>query len=145
MNTGTKGLDLIKAWEGLRLKAYKCTAGYWTIGYGSIKYSKTNTSVKEGDVITKEEAEQELKVDLITFEKIMDAAITVDLTQNQFDALVSFWFNTGGSNTLAKLINSKASKEIVYKWWTTHYITSNGKFTQGLVNRRKAEADLFFS
>lgn len=145
MITGSKGLELIKTWEGLRLKAYKCTAGYWTIGYGSIKYSKNNTSVKEGDVITKEEAEQELILDLKLFEKVVNAAITVELTQNQFDALVSFWFNTGGSATLAKLINSKSSKENIYKWWTTHYITSNGKPTPGLVNRRKAEANLYFS
>lgn len=145
MVTGTKGLELIKLWEGLRLKAYLCTAGYWTIGYGSIKYSNTNTPVKKGDIITKEQAEAELKVDLQSFEKIMDAAITIDLTQNQFDALVSFWFNTGGSNTLAKLINSKADKKDIYRWWTTHYITSNGKPTPGLVSRRKAEADLFFS
>ncbi|WP_072884258.1 lysozyme [Chryseobacterium takakiae] len=71
--------------------------------------------------------------------------IKTALTQNQFDALVSYTYNTGGSDTLFSLINKKANPEAIREWFTSRYITAGGKVLNGLIRRRKAEADLFFS
>ena len=70
--------------------------------------------------------------------------LKVPLKQNQFDALVSHTYNTGGSDTLFKLINQNAPADQIKKWFTTKYITGGGKRLQGLVNRRNAEANLYF-
>ena len=81
---------------------------------------------------------------LNTFENIVSRKINITLTQNQFDALVSHAYNTGGSATLFDLINAKKPKAEIYKWFTERYITAAGVSLQGLVIRRKTEADLYF-
>ena len=105
MNISQEGLSLIKKFEGCELEAYKCAAGVWTIGFGSIK------GVKQGDTITQEEADNLLLHEMDEYEGYINDAVNVDLNQNQFDALVSWVFNLGPSNlsssTLLTKINNK--------------------------------------
>ena len=104
MNIGNEGLNLIKHFEGCELQAYKCPAGVWTIGYGHIK------GVSEGMTITQEEAEQMLKDEMAEYEGYVNKLVTVELNQNQFDAMVSWVYNLGGGNlsasTLLKVLNA---------------------------------------
>lgn len=145
MNTSKNGINLIKKYEGCQLKAYQCPAKIWTIGFGNTFY-EDKTKVKKGDVITQLRADLLLSNLLPRFEDIVDSKIVVDLTQNQFDALVSHTWNTGGSETLFKLINSGAKEESIRSWFNTKYITGQGSKEPlpGLVKRRKEECDLYF-
>ena len=69
--------------------------------------------------------------------------IAAYLKQNEFDALVCHTYNTGGSNTLFKLVQMDADKDKIKSWWLEKYTTANGKKLQGLVNRRKKEWELY--
>ena len=95
MKTSQRGLDLIKEFEGLYLQAYRCPAGVLTIGYGHTSVAG-EPKVVAGMKITKQEAEDILRRDLAAVEADVGRLVKVPLTQNQFDALVSFQFNTGG-------------------------------------------------
>jgi len=139
MPTSPIGLALIKEFEGCSLKAYLCPAKKATIGYGNTFYTN-GSKVKMGDTITQEQADELLRQTLKGFESIISKRIKVPLNQNQFDALVSHTFNTGGSDTLFKLINEGKD---VKQWWTTRYIQADGVVQKGLIRRRKAEYDLF--
>ena len=142
MKTSQVGIDLIKSFEGCKLTAYKCSAGVNTIGFGNTYYTNGN-KVKLGDKITQDEANK-LFLDLLPkYEKTVLNAIKVPLTQNQFDALVSFCWNCGSSKTLFKMINEKFSEMNIVNWLCSHYIMGGGKVLNGLVRRRKAEAVLF--
>ena len=88
MRTSQKGINLIKEFEGCRLKAYKCPAGVWTISYGHTSNVRPNQS------ITREEAEKLLREDLRMYEHHVENTVK-GLNQNQFDALVSFTYNCG--------------------------------------------------
>jgi lysozyme len=156
MKTSKIGIDLIKFFEGLHdgdlkqigLQPKKCPAGIWTQGYGSAMREKNGNFLK-GNVmpnvtISETEAEYLLAKDLSVFENIVMRKVKVLLTQNKFDALVSYTYNTGGSDTLFKLINKNAPDEQIRKWIETKYITANGKQLPGLVARRKAESKLYF-
>lgn len=140
--TNAKGIKLIKEFEGLKLISYLCPSGVWTIGYGHTK------GVKPKETITIAEAEGLLQVDLIEFEKVVNAIVKVPLTSNQFSALVCFAYNIGTSafknSTLLKLLNNcqfaEASKQ--FDRWVKG---SNGSTLAGLVRRRKAEKQLFLS
>ena len=105
----SNGLEIIKKYEGCYLKAYKCPAGVWTIGYGH------TAGVKSGMSISKAEAEKLLKEDCEAFEKYVNSKsivpLTDELNQNQFDALVSFAFNVGPGN-LKKLCAGRTLSEI---------------------------------
>ena len=133
------GIDLIKRFEGCVLTAYQCPAGIWTIGYGH-----TRTAYK-GQKISLKTAEKLLKEDIKIFENGVNKAVSVSLTQNQFDALVSFSFNCGltalKNSTLLKKLNKKdyigAANE--FPRWNK----SNGKILTGLVRRREEEKALF--
>ena len=141
MKTSAQGIELIKRHEGLRLKAYKCPAGVWTIGYGHTR------GVREGFVITEEEATAFLKSDLKDAENTVNAALPA-INQNQFDALVSFVFNIGSGNFLKSTLLKKAKanpadatiQQELLKWRL-----AGGKVLPGLEKRRKDEADLYFS
>jgi lysozyme len=139
MKTSQKGIDLIKHFEGCELKAYKCPAGVWTIGYGHIK------GVQEGDVITEQQADEMLVEELNEYENYINTLVTVPLNQNQYDALVSWVYNLGSSNlnssTLLKVLNSgdyAGVPEQIMRW-----NKAGGKVLEGLTRRRQAEADLF--
>jgi len=144
MKASKKAISLIKKWEGCKLTSYKCSAGVWTIGFGNTFY-EDNTKVKEGDKISQDRAEKLLLNLLPKFENIVNKKISVHLEQNQFDALVSYTWNTGGSSTLFNLINNKATDIEIRNWFETKYITANGKLINGLVNRRKEECNLYFT
>jgi lysozyme len=142
MKISKKGLDLIKEYEGLELKAYKDSVGVLTIGYGS-----TGSHVKPGMTITAQEAEALLLKDVERFEEGVSAAVKVPLNQNQFDALVSFSFNLGlGSlqkSTLLRKLNAGdyAGAQAEFKRWNK----AGGIVLRGLVRRRASEALLFGS
>jgi lysozyme len=144
MTTGQKGIALIKMWESCRLTAYQCSAGKWTIGFGNTFY-EDGSKVKQGDKITKARSEELFKNLLPKFESIVNKKIKLSLNQNQFDALVSHTWNTGGSDTLFDLVNRKAKDSYIRDWFETKYITANGKVLKGLVSRRKEEANLYFA
>jgi lysozyme len=138
MKTSDNGLNLIKSCEGLYLKAYLCPAKVATIGYGSTR------DVKLGMVITVDQAIERLKADLAPVEAYLNKSGLV-LTQNQFDALVSFIFNLGegafDKSTLKKEIIEKDVEGIKRQWM--RWINAAGKPLKGLKIRRKLELDLF--
>ena len=94
-------------------------------------------------ITNENEAEWLLTKDLNVFENIVMRRVKVNLKQNQFDALVSHAYNTGGSDTLFKLINKKAPIKEIKTWWINKYITANGVKLKGLIERRKLEFNLF--
>jgi lysozyme len=139
MNISDKGLDLIKSFEGCRLKAYLDSVGVATIGYGHTK------GVQMGDVCTQAEADDYLKEDCADAEKCVNSAVSVPLTQHEFDALVSFVFNLGCGNfrkstLLRKLLDSDYDgAAIEFRKWDK----AGGQVLAGLTRRRDAEARLF--
>ena len=142
MNTSQNGIELIKQFEGCKLKSYKCPASVWTIGYGNTFYLD-GSKVLMGQKISQVEADMLLLKLLPKYEATVDRNIKVTVTQNQYDALVSFCWNCGSSQALFRLVNQKATDEVIYDWWINHYVTGGGKLLQGLINRRRKEADLF--
>ena len=108
--TATKGIDLIKEFEGCRLTAYKCPAGVWTIGFGHTG-TVDGKLIGKGMTITAAKATELLKKDLAEFEAAVNGCVTVPITQNMFDALVSFSFNVGAGalrrSTLLRKLNAK--------------------------------------
>lgn len=162
MRTGKEGLKLIKGFESLHdgdltqigLQPKMDPIGIWTEGYGRAMRDKKGNFIKGSankalayaniSIHSEAEASNALLQDLSSREHVVMQNIDIDLTQNQFDALVSYVYNTGGSSNLYKLINTNAGEAKIRTWFETKYITVGGKRLQGLVNRRKAEANLYF-
>lgn len=146
MKTSGEGLAHIKKWEGLRTKAYQDVAGIWTIGYGHTS-TAGGLKVTPGLVISEKQAEEVLRGDLGKFEKRVNDLVKVPLSQNQFDALVSFDFNTGalGKSTLLKKLNKGDYKSIPSELMKWNKATVNGKLVavKGLTNRRTDEVKLW--
>ena len=139
-------VNLVKKAEGLRLTAYLCPAGKYTVGYGSTFY-QDGTRVKKGDTILPSEADPLLQHTLEIFGGQVAANIRVQLNANQFGALVSLAFNIGITrfitSTILKKVNrdpSDKSIDFEFRRWNK----CNGRILPGLVNRRRAEADLYF-
>lgn len=145
MKTSQKGINLIVSFEGFSSSPYLDSAGIPTIGYGNTYYPGGKKVTMKDPAITREKGTELFSAVLPTYEKIVSNKVKVALTQNQYDALVSHTYNTGGSDTLFSLINKKAGEVEIRNWFTTKYITAGGKTLNGLIRRRKAEADLFFS
>jgi lysozyme len=151
MRTNALGVALIKRFEGLSVKAYKCPAGVWTIGHGH------TGDVKAGDVITAHQAEAILDVDLDTNERIVSQSVKVPLTENQFSALVSFVFNVGpgvpGKKDGFVFLKSGKPSSMLRKLNAADYGGAAAEFLSwkyaagrvlpGLVKRRAAERELF--
>ncbi len=139
MQTSDNGINLIKKFEGLKTKAYKCPAGIWTIGYGH------TAGVKSTDTCTIEQATNYLKTDVKTAENAIEKYVKVELNQNQFDALVSFIYNVGSvafrKSTMLKFINNSHFPLAAGQF--DLWIYSKGEKLEGLVTRRKAEKELF--
>ena len=136
MHINKEGLSLIKECEGLSLKAYKCPAGVWTIGYGH-----TGKDVKKGMVITEEKATELLKSDIARFEKQVATYNTIyNFTSNEFSALVSFAYNIGSITGLTKA-GTRTKQQIANKM--LEYCYANGKKLNGLYTRRQKERRLF--
>lgn len=135
----------IQQWEGLRLEAYQDGAGVWTIGYGH------TGGVKPGQVCTKAQADAWLRADLAESEYAVAHLVKVDLTDNQFGALVAFVFNVGVSafagSTLLRKLNAGDYAAVPGELAKWNKITVKGRkvASKGLSNRRAAEAGLWAS
>lgn len=146
MKVSNKGLELIKEFEGFSSVAYLCSAKKATIGYGNT-FWEDGTPVKIGDQISKERAETLLKHVVDGFSVAVEVDIKIEVTQNQFDALVSLAYNIGlgafKNSTLLRQLNRGnfvgASQEFL-RW-----DKSNGKPLPGLTRRREREKLLFES
>jgi len=161
MKTSQIGIDLIKHFESLHdgdlkqigLQPKMCPSGVWTEGWGNAIFYKgkllkgienKKLAYSLSKIKTKEQAGLALLAILPKYEKIVTDNIKIPLKQNQFDALVSHTYNTGGSDTLFWLINSKKPDKEIRTWFETKYITGGGIKLKGLIERRKAEAKLYF-
>ena len=139
MQINEEGLDLIRRYEGCKLKAYKCPAGVWTIGFG------TTTGVHEGMQITFMEADKLFRIDVQNVAEAVHKLLEITLTDQQFSAVVSLVYNIGigaftHSTMLIRLNENKLSEaaEQFLQWDKIH-----GMVSSGLLNRRMAERDLF--
>jgi lysozyme len=134
------GIAMTKSFEGLRLTAYQDVAGVWTIGYGHVA-----PNITAGMTITPAEADTLLRDDLAVAVACVNRAVTVPVSQPQFDALVDFCFNAGrGSflgSTLLRQVNQGnfAAAAAQFGLW----VHAGGQVVPGLVRRRQAEAQMF--
>jgi lysozyme len=142
-----KGISTIRKFEGLRLEAYKCPAGVWTIGYGST-FFENGSKVQNGDKITLDRADRLLFDIVMKFEISVRGLVKSKINDNQLGALTSFAFNVGVTNfrksTLLKKVNANPIDATIrneFMRWTK----AGGKVLKGLVTRREAEANLYFS
>lgn len=141
-----KGIKLVTHFEGKHNKSYLCPANVWTIGYGHTG-NVDGKPIKAGLIISDEKVIELLKEDMAEFEKAVSKLVKVPITQNQFDALVSFAFNVGSgalrTSTLLKILNSgewdNADIERQFLRWNK----GGGRVLAGLTRRRKAEAHLW--
>ena len=147
MKLNKTGYDLIKRFEGCKLTAYQDSVGVWTIGYGSTYYENMQ-KVKQGDKVSQQRANEIFEFVASRFARNVDDIITSKPTQNQFNAVVSLAYNIGLGNfqksTLLKKLNKnpndKTIKDEFMKW-----VNAGGRKLQGLVNRRKKEAEIYYS
>lgn len=144
MKTSKAGIAHIREFEGERLKSYRCSANVLTIGVGHTSAAGA-PEVCEGMTITAEESAAILARDLEKFERGVEKLVTIEVTQNQFDVLVSFAFNCGlgalQKSTLLKRVNEGKFDAVpaeLMKW-----TKAGGKEVAGLVRRRRAEAKLW--
>jgi GH24 family phage-related lysozyme (muramidase) len=150
MKTSESGVHLIKRFEGLHKKtdegdyrSYRCPAGRWTIGVGHIK------GVRSGMRATENECMAFLKQDLQVCEDAVENNVKVEVSQNQFDSLVSFVFNLGETNfrksTLLAKLNKNQFDDVPAEFLRWNKARVGGELTvlKGLTRRRTAEAALF--
>ena len=142
-----RGIPLIKQFEGLRLTSYLCPSGLATIGYGATFY-ENGSRVQLGERITIDRADRLLLMQVRLFEDEVRKSVRSALNPNQLGALTSFCFNIGGAafsrSTLARKANANPNDPTIrneFMRWTR----GGGKVLPGLVRRREAEANLYFS
>lgn len=150
MTISQNGLDLIKSFEGLRLTAYTATEeerlkNIWTIGYGNTYYPD-GKKVKQGDTLSSaSEAAGLLRAAVKDFERGVNEAIKVPMTQNQFDAMVSLAYNIGvgafKKSTLVANMNKINTISVANEF--PKWNKAGGKVLTGLMRRRAAERELF--
>jgi lysozyme len=148
MKLDKKGYDLIKEFEGLKLKPYLCSASVPTIGYGSTYY-ENGKKVKLTDApITKERADELFQIVADDFAKRVLPLIKKPLTQNQFNSIVSFAFNLGvralQNSTLLRLVNINPNDANIAKEFLK-WNKAGGVVVKGLTNRRIKESALYFT
>lgn len=143
MNISPAGKNIIKEFEGLRLKAYLCSASVWSIGYGHTR------NVKRGDVINESQADCFLMQDLYLVEQQINTIVRVKLTQRQYDALCSLIFNIGvyhfSKSTLLAKLNSGdyIGAAMEFKRWNKACVKGKLTVLTGLIRRRQKEEALF--
>lgn len=143
MKTGEMGIELIKKYEGLSLKAYRCPAGVWTIGYGSTR------GVSRWSVISRADAESRLREDIARIEPAVDQVVYLQkgIRQCQYDALISFVFNLGigafGQSALRRRVVHDPDNPLIAKEFL-RWVYIDGKVSTGLQNRRREETELYF-
>jgi lysozyme len=147
MKISDKGLNLIKEFEGCKLKAYQCPAGIWTIGIGSTRYGDGTPVTKNRTLPTELAAIALLAATIGQFEKAVND-VGVELTQNEFDACVCLAYNIGvgnfSSSTLVKMLKAGDDKAEIAKQFL-RWDKAGGKPLAGLTRRRNAEAELFLT
>lgn len=147
MKLNQAGLDLIKHFEGCKLTAYRDPVGIWTIGYGHTDMTGNPPKVRPGLKITAAEADAILRTDLKKYEQAVRDVVTVDLTDNQFSALVSFTYNVGPGNlnksSVLRRVNAMQFGEVPGRLMLWN--RAGGAVLRGLTRRRKAEGELFMS
>jgi len=148
MKLDKKGYDLIKEFEGLKLKPYLCSASVPTIGYGSTYY-ENGKKVKLTDApITKERADALFQIVADDFAKRVVPLIKKPLTQNQFNSIVSFAFNLGvralQNSTLLRLVNINPNDANIAKEFLK-WNKAGGVVVKGLTNRRIKESTLYYT
>lgn len=146
MKLNKAGADLIKQFEGCKLKSYQCSALRWTIGYGNT-FFEDGTPVVAGNAITQQKAEQLFELISNEFSAKVAKLVTSNVTDNQFASLVSFAYNCGVVNlqksTLLKKVNANHNDPSIraeFMKWNK----AGGKVLAGLTRRREAEANLYF-
>lgn len=146
MKLNKEGADLIKEFEGCKLKAYQCSALRWTIGFGNTFY-EDGSPVLPGHAISKAKADQLFEIIADEFASKVAKLVTANVTPNQFGALVSFAYNCGIVNlqksTLLKKVNlspNDPSIRLEFIKWNK----AGGKVLAGLTRRREAESNLYF-
>ncbi|ELP5716667.1 lysozyme [Enterobacter asburiae] len=146
MQTSEKGIALIKQFEGCQLTAYQDSVGVGTIGYGWTQ-PVDGKPIRAGMTIKQETAERLLKTGLVSYESDVSRLVKVEMTQGQFDALVSFAYNLGSrslsTSTLLRKLNAGdyAGAADEFLRWNK----AGGKVLNGLTRRREAERALFLS
>lgn len=151
MDISQNGIDLIKHYEGCSLTSYRDSDNILTIGYGH------TGNVYENEQITQEQADQYFLNDISSFVRMLNNALTVSVSQNQFDALLSFLYNvgpgevgvkdglfhlkSGGPSTLWKMVESKNFEGAASQF--TLWCRSGGVVLRGLLARRRSEQNLF--
>lgn len=149
MKLSQQGNDLIKSFEGLRLKAYLCDAGVWTIGWGH-----TGPEVRKGLVWTRQQADDAFDVDTDRFElAVLSYLLPIPwfnrevrhVAQSRFDALVSLTFNIGAQafadSTLLRLLGKGDTMGAAEQF--TRWNKAGGKLNPGLLARRTKEMRIF--
>ena len=141
MRIDEKGRKLIQGFEGLRLKAYRCPANIPTIGWGH------TANVRMGDEITRDEAEDLFTQDIAKFENCVHKYATVELSQNEFNALVSLAYNIGCNalkrSTLLKRLNVNRKEDAADEM--LRWDNAGGRKLAGLTRRRNEEREMFLS
>ena len=145
MQISYRGKELLKELEGFRHHACLEPGGVWTIGYGTTKID--GKPVEAGQTVTEVQAQKWLDEDLAWAQTAVNKLVKVKLTQNMFDALVSFVYNIGESafakSTLLRLLNLKQYVEAAKQFERWKF--DNGKEIKGLVTRRIKETAMFNS
>lgn len=154
MKTSGNGKKLLIEWEGLKTSPYKDSGGALTIGVGHLLTADEKLTglirindelVSFYDGLTEEQCMRLLEQDLKRFERVVNNHVKVTLSQNQFDALVSFAFNVGVSafknSTLVRLLNQGHYDKVPEQ--LMRWVKDNGRTVQGLINRRRKEAELW--
>ena len=151
MTTSENCLSIIKELEGFSGKPYKDTDGKYTIGYGT-RCPDELVSKYMYDPMTEEEADAELRKEMVSYEKAVNAFIdrhSLSYTQGQFDGLVSLVFNCGtswltkGNTLIAALSGGATGNELIYAF--TVYSMSGGSRSLGHIKRRLAEANMYLN
>lgn len=133
------GLAMLQRLEGYRLRSYEDSGGKDTIGYGHLMLPG------EPHKITKEEAARLLRVDVGRTEKAVRDLVKIPLWQSEYDALVLFVFNIGVTafrkSTMLRRLKALDYREASYEFG--RWVFVNGVKNKGLINRRRAEQQLF--
>jgi len=146
MKLNKEGADLIKEFEGCKLKAYQCSAKKWTIGYGNTFY-EDGSPVLPGHAITQDKANKLFELIADEFASKVAKLVPSHITPNQFASLVSFSYNCGivnlqKSTLLKKVIANHKDPSIRAEFMKWN--KAGGKVLAGLTRRREAEANLYF-
>lgn len=146
-STSLLGLNLIKKYEGLRLSSYLCAAGVPTIGYGSTRHPNGKKVLLGEKLNNEKEATQLLLATLSPYEDAINKHLP-NLNQCQFDALVAFSYNVGTGALIKSTLLKKAKVNAADPSILDEFLKWNkagGKVLNGLTNRRREEANLYFS